>query len=100
MTAATLLDHAELNCACFEVFWRLLAPGAVYVKPELTDMMLTSPAPGEGSDGGTQVIALTNFHQLAAKANIMVMPIFGDGHWTLLTAWRPGVQRTETKEEG
>ena len=61
-------------------------------------MMLTPSAPGKGDDGGTQAIALTSFHQLSAKASILVIPIYADGHWTLLTVWRSGVKRAE--EEG
>ena len=92
LTAKTLLDHAELNCAAFEVLWRLLPPSTVYLKPELTDWVQATPQSSSAADdGGTAATLLADVRDLASRAGLLLAPVFsgGDpGHWTLLALWR------------
>lgn len=87
ITTKTLLSEAEVALGCVEIGWRVLPQRRCLVAPPhlcaLVAHHLQDKNPvWEGS------VLCTQLEAIASRAEILLMPILVEGHWTLLVVQR------------
>ena len=86
----TNLDHAEMDAASFEVFWRVLPPKTQYIKGSMSGLIYGHSLSKD--DGGQTELkeSINRFLDITRRGQLIIMPLHGPKpkHWTLLVAER------------
>jgi hypothetical protein len=83
-----LLSESEVALGCFEILWRLTPVRALVVPPFLSSfcgLHCSKDWAAEAPEGHAMVAKLQAY---AARAELLLMPILRNGHWTLLALHR------------
>jgi hypothetical protein len=86
-TQESMLDFPEMTTAALEVLWRLLPPRALLARPSCVNWTARhqqQPGPEGVYDEGS-LMALKD------RASLLFLPVYCQGHWTLLVLERVGV---------
>jgi len=83
-----LLSESEMSLGCFEILWRLTPRRALIAPPFLTTFSALHSKHDwavEAPEGGELVAKLRAY---AERAELLLLPILAEGHWTLLALQR------------
>ena len=83
----TWLDQPQLELAIFEIFWRVLpGPRCLWMRPDKTAFVVQHCQDEDKNEQAATL--LTEYYEQAKKAELLLIPILDENHWTLLALER------------
>ena len=83
----TWLDQPQLELAIFEIFWRVLpGPRCLWMRPDKTVFFVQHCQDEDKNEQAATL--LTEYYEQAKKAELLLIPILDENHWTLLALER------------